>query len=61
MKEKGQLKQYNECKTGKFVCAIEDMHLSELPKDAKIVRFTNAPLLIKGLDSSQVICIAEVE
>ena len=47
--------------TGKFVCAIEDMHLADLPKDAKIVRFTNAPLLIKGLDSSQVICIAEVE
>jgi len=47
--------------TGKFVCAIEDMHLADIPKDAKIVRFTNAPLLIKGLDSSQVICIAEIE
>lgn len=47
--------------TGKFVTAIEDMHLADLPKDAKIVRFFNAPLLIKGLDSSQVICIAEVE
>lgn len=46
--------------TGKFVTGIEDMHLSELPKDARIVRFINAPLRIKGLDSSQVVCIAEV-
>ncbi|MBF1706566.1 MAG: cyclase family protein, partial [Selenomonas sp.] len=41
--------------------AIEDMHLSEIPKDKKIVRFFNAPLRIVGLDSSQVVCIAEVE
>lgn len=47
--------------TGKFVCAIEDMHLADLPKDAKIVRFHNSPLLIKGIDSTQVVCVAEVE
>ena len=47
--------------TGKFVTAIEDMHLSEIPKDAKIVQFFNAPLRIKGLDSSQVVCIAEIK
>jgi arylformamidase len=47
--------------TGKFCTGIEDMHLAELPKGAKIVRFFNAPLRILGLDSSQVTCIAEVE
>ena len=47
--------------TGKFCTGVEDMHLSELPKDAKIVRFFNAPLRILGLDSSQVVCIAEIE
>lgn len=47
--------------TNKFVTAVEDMHLSEIPKDAKILQFFNAPLLIKGLDSSQVVCIAEIE
>ncbi len=47
--------------TGKFCTAIEDMHLSELDKDTKIVRFINAPWRILGLDSSQVTCIAEVE
>jgi kynurenine formamidase len=47
--------------TKKFVTAVEDMHLSELPRDAKIVRFFNAPLRIVGLDSSQVVCIAELE
>jgi len=46
--------------TGKFVCAIEDMRLSEVPAGAKIVRFFNAPLRIVGLDSSQVTCIAEI-
>ncbi|MCH4072592.1 cyclase family protein [Pseudoramibacter sp.] len=47
--------------SGKFVTGIEDMHLSDLPKNAKISFFTNAPLRIKGLDSSQVVCIAQVE
>ena len=47
--------------TGKFCTGVEDMHLAELPKDAKIVRFFNAPLRILGLDSSQVVCIAELE
>ena len=47
--------------TGKFVCPIEDMHLADIPAGAKILRLTNAPLLIKGLDSSQVVCIAEIE
>lgn len=47
--------------TGKFCTGIEDMHLSELPKGAKIVRFINAPWLILGLDSTQVTCIAELE
>ncbi len=47
--------------TGKFVTGVEDMHLSEIPKGAKITRFFNAPLRIKGLDSSQVVCIAEIE
>ena len=47
--------------TGKFCTGVEDMHLSELPKDAKIVRFFNAPLRILGLDSTQVVCIAEIE
>ena len=47
--------------TGKFFCIIEDMHLAELPKGAKIVRFHNSPMIIKGLDSSQVVCVAEVE
>ena len=40
---------------------IEDMHLSEIPKDAKILNFINAPLRIEGLDSSQVVCMAEIE
>ena len=40
--------------TGKFVTGVEDMHLADIPKGAKIKRFFNAPLLIKGLDSSQV-------
>ncbi|MCR4892723.1 MAG: cyclase family protein [Lachnospiraceae bacterium] len=47
--------------TGKFCTGIEDMHLSELPKDKKIIRFFNAPLRVVGLDSSQVVCIAEIE
>lgn len=47
--------------TGRFTTVIEDMHLSELPKNAKILQFFNAPLRINGLDSSQVICIAEFE
>ena len=47
--------------SGKFCTAIEDMHLSEIPKGKKIVRFFNAPLRIVGLDSSQVVCIAEIE
>ena len=47
--------------TGKFVTGIEDMHLSEIPKGAKILNFINAPLRIEGLDSSQVVCIAEIE
>lgn len=46
--------------TGKFTTVIEDMHLSELPKDAKIKQFFSAPLRIVGLDSSQVTCIAEL-
>lgn len=45
----------------KFCTAIEDMHLSELPKNKKIDRLINAPLRIVGVDSSQVVCIAEVE
>ena len=47
--------------TGKFCTGVEDMHLSELPKDAQILRFVKAPLRILGLDSSQVVCIAEIE
>ncbi len=47
--------------TGRFVTAVEDMHLSDLPAGKKITRFFNAPLLIVGLDSSQVTCIAEIE
>ncbi|PJG86114.1 cyclase family protein [Conservatibacter flavescens] len=47
--------------TGRFTTVIEDMHLSELPKGAKIKQFFNAPWRIAGLDSSQVTCIAEVE
>lgn len=47
--------------TGKFVTAIEDMHLSDIPAGKKILRIFNAPLRIKGLDSSQVTCIAEIE
>lgn len=47
--------------TGKFVTAIEDMHLSEIPANANILQFFNAPLRIKGLDSSQVVCIAEID
>ncbi len=46
--------------TGKFTTVIEDMHLSELPKDAKIKQFFNMPLRIVGLDSSQVTCIVEL-
>ena len=47
--------------TGKFCTAVEDMHLSEIPAGAEILQFYNAPLLIKGLDSSQVVCIAEIK
>ena len=47
--------------TGRFCTGIEDMHLSELPREKKIFRFINAPLRIVGLDSSQVVCIAELE
>lgn len=47
--------------TGRFTTVIEDMHLSELPKEAKILQFFNAPLRIVGLDSSQVTCIVEIE
>ena len=47
--------------SGKFVTAVEDMKLDELPAGAKIKRFFNAPLRIVGLDSSQVCCIAEIE
>ncbi|MBS7006819.1 cyclase family protein [Anaerostipes sp.] len=47
--------------TGKFVTGIEDMHLSELPRDAEILNFINAPLRIEGLDSSQVVCMAEIK
>ena len=47
--------------SGKYVTGIEDMHLSDIPKGATIKFFTNAPLRIKGLDSSQVVCIADVE
>ncbi|WP_295361580.1 cyclase family protein [uncultured Pseudoramibacter sp.] len=46
---------------GKFIPGIEDMHLSELPKNPKIIRFINAPYRIKDVDSSQVTCICEVE
>lgn len=45
--------------TEKFVCAIEDMLLSEIG-DKKIKRLFNAPLRIVGVDSSQVTVIAEV-
>ncbi|BFU61129.1 MULTISPECIES: cyclase family protein [Rodentibacter] len=45
--------------TGKFTTVIEDMHLSELPTNANIQQFFNAPLRIVGLDSSQVTCIVE--
>ncbi|WKS98817.1 cyclase family protein [Gallibacterium salpingitidis] len=47
--------------TGRFTTVIEDMRLSELPKDAKILQFFNAPWRIVGLDSSQVTCIVEIE
>ncbi|ABR73497.1 cyclase [Actinobacillus succinogenes] len=47
--------------TGRFTTVIEDMHLAELPKGAKIKQFINAPLRITGLDSSQVTCIVELE
>lgn len=47
--------------TGRFTTVIEDMHLSELPKNAKIKQFFNAPWRIVGLDSSQVTCIVELE
>lgn len=47
--------------SGKFVTGVEDMHLSELPADAKIIRFFNLPLRITGVDSSQVVCVAELE
>ncbi len=46
--------------TDKFVTGIEDMHLAELPEDVEFISFTNAPWRIKGLDSSQVTCIAEI-
>lgn len=47
--------------TGKFITGVEDMHLSDIPKGKKIIRLFNAPLRIVGLDSSQVVCIAEIE
>lgn len=47
--------------TGKFTTGIEDMHLADIPAGKKIKKFINAPLRIKGLDSSQVVCIAEIE
>ncbi len=47
--------------TGKFCTGVEDMHMSEIPKGKKILQFFNAPLRIVGLDSSQVVCIAEIE
>ncbi|ONI41859.1 cyclase [Candidatus Epulonipiscium fishelsonii] len=47
--------------SGKFVCAIEDMHLSEIPAGSEIVRFFNLPLKIVGLDSSQVSCVIETK
>ncbi|MFU2059436.1 cyclase family protein [Avibacterium avium] len=47
--------------TGRFTTVIEDMHLAELPRNANIVQFFNAPLRIVGLDSSQVTCIVELE
>ncbi|HDL3939803.1 TPA: cyclase family protein, partial [Mannheimia haemolytica] len=36
-------------------------HLAELPKNANIKQFFNAPWRIKGLDSSQVTCIVELQ
>lgn len=47
--------------TGRFTTVIEDMHLAELPKNANIKQFFNAPWRIKGLDSSQVTCIVELQ
>ncbi|MEE1228058.1 MAG: cyclase family protein [Lachnospiraceae bacterium] len=47
--------------SGKFCTGIEDMHLAELPEGAKFIRFFNLPLRILGLDSSQVVCLAEIE
>ncbi|HHP2704525.1 MULTISPECIES: cyclase family protein [Haemophilus] len=43
--------------SGRFTTVIEDMHLSELPKGAKIKQFINAPLRIVGLDSSQLVLL----
>lgn len=45
--------------TEKFICAIEDMHLSDCPA-GKLKKFINAPVRVLGVDSSQVVCIAEV-
>lgn len=45
--------------TEKFVTAIEDMHLSDIPAGC-LKQFFNAPLRVLGVDSSQVVCIAEV-
>ncbi|WP_420026322.1 cyclase family protein [Haemophilus influenzae] len=42
--------------SGRFTTVIEDMHLSELPKGAKIKQFINAPLRIVGLDSANLYC-----
>ncbi len=47
--------------TGKFITAIEDMHLKDIPDGASITLFINAPLRIKGLDSSQVVCLAQID
>lgn len=44
----------------KFITCIEDMHLSELPKNAKIKRFYNLPLRVVDIDSSVVTCMAEI-
>jgi len=45
--------------TDKFICAIEDMHLADCPA-GKLKKFINAPVRVVGVDSSQVVCIAEV-
>ena len=47
--------------SGKFCTGIEDMHLSDISKERTIKQFFNLPLRIEGLDSSQVVCIAELD